>query len=173
MTFEATSRSKIEHYMGMHVLYDTQTPSHSRRATPRVWLHQSHGSGSKCRRWRQYTPDPHEVYSKVDSLPEIDIKLRDKVWQAHDKLIHLTIRARPDLVHAVPVLRGMYIIQARNYGIPILGSLSTWLRLETSDLPSKPQTSNVLISSSMVTPTPTGVALLTTENLQAPISSFG
>ena len=41
--------------------------------------------------------DPHEVYSKADSLPEIHVKLRDKVWQAHGKLIHLAIWARPDL----------------------------------------------------------------------------
>jgi len=47
-SFEATPRFKIEHYMGMHVLYNKQKGhSHSRRATPREWLYQSHGSGSK------------------------------------------------------------------------------------------------------------------------------
>ena len=52
--------------------------------------------------------DPHEVYSKADSPPEIDVKLRDKVWQAHGKLIHLAIWARPDPVHSVSVL-GRYV----------------------------------------------------------------
>jgi len=52
--------------------------------------------------------DPHEVYSKADSPPEIDVKLRDKVWQAHSKLIHVAIWARPNLVHFVSVL-GRYV----------------------------------------------------------------
>jgi len=52
--------------------------------------------------------DPHEVYSKADSPSEIDIKLRDKVWQAHGKLIHLSIWACPNLVHSVSVL-GRYV----------------------------------------------------------------
>ena len=52
--------------------------------------------------------DPHEVYLKVDSAPEIDVELRDKEWQAHGKLIHLAIWARPDLVHSVSVL-GRYV----------------------------------------------------------------
>ena len=44
--------------------------------------------------------DPREVYSKMDSPPEIDVTLRDKVWQAHGKLI--------DLVHSISVL-GRYV----------------------------------------------------------------
>jgi len=52
--------------------------------------------------------DPHEVYWKADSPPEIQVKLRDKVRQAHGKLIHLAIWARPDLVHFVSVL-GRYV----------------------------------------------------------------
>jgi len=45
---------------------------------------------------------------KADSPPEIDVKFKDKVWQAHGKLIHLAIWARPDLVHSVSVL-GRYV----------------------------------------------------------------
>jgi len=52
--------------------------------------------------------DPHEVYSKMDSPAEIDVKLKDKAWQAHSKLTHLAIWARPDLVHSVSVL-GRYV----------------------------------------------------------------
>ena len=52
--------------------------------------------------------DPHEDYSKMASPPEIDVKLRDNVWQAHGKLIHLAIWACPDLVHSVSVL-GRYV----------------------------------------------------------------
>jgi len=44
----------------------------------------------------------------MDSPPEIDVKLRDKVWQAHGKLTHLAIWARPDLVHSISVL-GKYV----------------------------------------------------------------
>jgi len=40
----------------------------------------------------------------VDLPPEIDIKLRDKMWQAHGKLIHLAIWTRPNLVHSASVL---------------------------------------------------------------------
>ena len=52
--------------------------------------------------------DQHEAYSKMDSPPEIEVKLRDKVRRAHGKLIHLAIWARPDLVHSVSVL-GRYV----------------------------------------------------------------
>jgi len=52
--------------------------------------------------------DPREVYSKADSPSETDVKLKGKVWQAHGKLIHLAIWARPDLVHSVSVL-GSYV----------------------------------------------------------------
>ena len=48
--------------------------------------------------------DRHEVYSKAESPPKIDVKLRDKVRLAHGKLIHLAILVRPDLVHSVSVL---------------------------------------------------------------------
>ena len=30
--------------------------------------------------------DPHEFYPKADSPPDIDVKLRDKVWQAQQPL---------------------------------------------------------------------------------------
>ena len=103
-SFGATPRSKIERYMNIHVLYDKQKgllTLHARR-----WLHQAHGFGSKFRRWRKYTPrfSRHLFESRFTSQAMIDIKLRDKVWQAHSTLIHLAIWARPDLVHSISVL---------------------------------------------------------------------
>ena len=82
--------------------------------------------------------DPLEVYSKIDSPPEIDVKL----WQAHGKIIHLAIRARPDLVHSVSVL-GRYVHNP---------SEKLW---------------NAYSSIA-----PTGADVLMIENLQASISSF-
>ena len=67
--------------------------------------------------------DPHEVYSKVDSSPEIDVKLRDKVWQAHGKLLHLAIALISFILYQCS--GGVCITQARNYGAPIRGSLNT------------------------------------------------
>jgi len=52
--------------------------------------------------------DHYETYTKEDCHTEVDIKLRGKVWAAHGILIHLSIRARPDLAHAVSVL-GRYV----------------------------------------------------------------
>jgi len=100
--------------------------------------------------------NPYEVCLKADSPPEIDTKLRDKVWQAHSKLIHLAIWARPDLVHSVSVL-GRYVHNP---------SKKLW-----SAYFSEPQTSKLCISNPMATLTPTGADLLTIENLQASISS--
>jgi len=83
-SFEATPRSKIEHYMGMHVLYNKlKEPSHSRCTMPRVWLYHSHGSASNLRRWRKDAHLSTRSLFEADSPPEIDIKLRDRIWQAH------------------------------------------------------------------------------------------
>jgi len=103
-SFEATTRSKIEHYMDIHVLYDKQKgllTLHARR-----WLHPAHGSGFKFRRWRKCTPRFSRIFfeNRFTSQAMIDVKLRDKVWQAHSTLIHLVIWARPDLVHSISVL---------------------------------------------------------------------
>ena len=48
--------------------------------------------------------DPHEIWSKADSPPKINVPLENKVWQAYGKLIHLAFWAHPDLVHSVSVL---------------------------------------------------------------------
>ena len=52
--------------------------------------------------------DPHEIYSKADCPEIVDTELRAKVWQAHGKLIHLAVWARPGLAHAVSIL-GRYV----------------------------------------------------------------
>jgi len=113
-SFKATPRSKIEHYMGMHVLYDMPKGLFTLLDTRRhVYGFINHMGLDPNSDVGISTPlHPHEVYSKVDSPPEIDIKLRDKVWQAHGKLIHLAIWARPDLIHSVSVL-GMYVYNSR------------------------------------------------------------
>ena len=101
-SFEATPRSQIEHYMGMHVLYDQDKGILTLDARRHVYGFINHMGLDADSDVGVSTPlDPHEVYLKMDSPPEIDVKLRDKVWQAHGKLIHLAIWARPDLVHSV------------------------------------------------------------------------
>ena len=111
--FEVTPRSKIEQFMGMHVLYNKQ------KGLLRLTL----DTGRQVYGFINHTGlDPHsdvgvnkllnppEVYSKADLPPEIDVKLRDKVWQAHCKHIHLAIWAHPDLVHSVSMLGlGRYV----------------------------------------------------------------
>jgi len=99
---------------------------------------------------------------------EIDVKLRDKVRQAHGKLIRLAIWAWPDVVHSMSVL-GRYVHNpSEKLWNAYHPRIAKYLRFETPKL----QTSNLWISSSTVIPTPTRVAQLTTENLQAPMSYF-
>jgi len=108
-SFEVTPRSQIEHYMGMHVLYDNKKVLLILDARRHVCSFINHMGLDPDSDVGVSTPlDPHEVYSKADSPPEIDVKLKDKVWQAHGKLIHLAIWARPDFVHSVSVL-GRYV----------------------------------------------------------------
>jgi len=108
-SFEATPRSQIEHYMGTHVLYDKKKSLLTVDARRHVYSFINHmGLDPVLDVGVSTLLDPLEVYSKADSPPEIDVKLRDKVWQAHGKLIHLAIWARPDLVHSVSVL-GRYV----------------------------------------------------------------
>jgi len=115
--------------------------------------------------------DPHEVYSKAHSPPEIDFKFRDKVWQVHGKLIHLAIWARPDLVHFVSVL-GRYVHNPSEKLWRTYSRIAIYLvRLETSSSFSEPHTSNLWISNPRATLTPIGADLLMIENLQASISS--
>jgi len=104
-SFEATPRSQIEHYLGMHALYDQEKGILTLQARHHVYDFINHMGLEPDFDVGVSTPlDPHGDYSKADSPPEIDVKLRDKVWQAHAKLIHPAIWARPDLVHSVSVL---------------------------------------------------------------------
>ena len=48
------------------------------------------------------------THTQASPAETIDTALRVKVWQAHGKLIHLAVWARPDLAHAVSVL-GRYV----------------------------------------------------------------
>jgi len=171
--FEATPLSQIEHCMGMYVLYDQDKGILTLDPRRHVYGFINHMGLDADSDVGVSTPlDPNEVYSKMDSPPEIDVKLRDKAWRAHGKLIHLAIWARPISFILYQCSEIMCIIQARNYGTPIQGSLSTWLRLETSSSFTEQQTSNLWISSPMATLTPTGPDVFMIENLQASISSF-
>jgi len=108
-SFEATPRSQIQHYMGMHVLYDKKKDLLTLDARRHVYNFINHKGLDPDSDVGVSTPlDLHELYSKADSPPEIDVELRDKVWQAHGQLIHLALWARPDLVHSVSVL-GRYV----------------------------------------------------------------
>ena len=110
----------------MHVLYDQEKGIPTFDARRHVYGFINHMGLDPNSDVRVSTPlNLHEVYSKADSPPEIDVKFRDKVWQAYGELIHLAIWARPDLVHSVSVLGRYVLTQARNYGTPIHGSLST------------------------------------------------
>jgi hypothetical protein len=52
--------------------------------------------------------DPHVTYSKADCPEEVDTALRERIFSAHGKLIHLAVWAQPDLAHSVSVL-GRYV----------------------------------------------------------------
>jgi len=94
-----------ELYMEMHVLFDKQEGLVTLDTRRQVYEFINHmGLDPNTDDGVSPPLDPHEVYSKADSPPEIDVELRDKVWQAHCKLIHLAIWTRPDLVHSVSVL---------------------------------------------------------------------
>jgi len=104
-SFGATPLSQIEHHMGMHILYDQGKGILTLDARRHMYDFINHMGLDPNSDVGVSTPlDPHEVYSKADSPPEIDVRLRDKIWQAHGKLIHLAIWARPELVHSVSVL---------------------------------------------------------------------
>ena len=106
---DITHADQIEHYIGVHVLYDQDKGILTLDAPRHMFGFINHMGLDADLDIGVSTPlDPHEVYSKMDSPPEIDVKLKDKVWQAHGKLIHLEIWARPDLLHSVSVL-GRYV----------------------------------------------------------------
>ncbi len=107
--FEATPRAPVEQYMGMHVSRNrtrrTITLDGRRHVYDFIWhmgMDPHHGTPVR-------TPlDPHITYSKSDCPEHVDTALRDRVWKAHGKLIHLSVWCRPDLCHAVSVL-GRYV----------------------------------------------------------------
>ena len=107
--FEATPRAPVEQYLGMHVSRDrtrrTLALDGRRHVYDFIWhMGMDPQNGTPVR-----TPlDPHTTYSKSDCPDEIDTALRDRVWKAHGKLIHLSVWCRPDLCHAVSVL-GRYV----------------------------------------------------------------
>ena len=80
-SFEATPRFKIEYCMGMHVLFDKQEGLLTLYTRRQVYEFINHMGLDPNTDVGVSTPlDPHEVYSKADSPPEIDVKRRDKVW---------------------------------------------------------------------------------------------
>ena len=108
-SFEATPRAPVDQYLGLHITRDADGNYLSIDARKHVYnfiwhMGQDPHSGVTVK-----TPlDPHITYSKADCPETVDTALRAKVWQAHGKLIHLAVWARPDLAHAVSVL-GRYV----------------------------------------------------------------
>ena len=108
-SFEATPREEVEYYMGMHIIRDRERKLLGYDARRHVYNFIWHMGRSPDESVGVSTPlDPHETYTKEDCPPEVNTKLREKVWAAHGILIHLSIWARPDLAHAVSVL-GRYV----------------------------------------------------------------
>ena len=108
-SFDATPREPVEQYLGLHVARDADRHYlclDARRHVYEFIRHMDldpHGSASVS------TPlDPHVHYSKADCPDVVDTALRERIWSAHGKLIHLAVWARPDLAHAVSVL-GRYV----------------------------------------------------------------
>ena len=108
-SFEATPREPVEQYLGMHVTRDKEKGLLSIDARRHVY---------DFIRFMGYDPltgptvstplDPHIKYSKEDCPQTVNVPLRDQIWAAHGKLIHLATWARPDLAHSVSVL-GRYV----------------------------------------------------------------
>jgi len=79
-SFEATPRSQIEHHVGMHVHYDQLKGLLTLDARRHLYGFINHMGLDPNLDVGVSTPlDPHEVYSKANSPPEIDVKLRHKV----------------------------------------------------------------------------------------------
>ena len=108
-SYEATPRTPLEYYLGLHVQRDRKN---------RVLSLDARRHGYEFIRFMGLDPyssagvstplDPAVTYSKADCPAQVDAELKTKILQAHGKLIHLAIWARPDLAHAVSVL-GRYI----------------------------------------------------------------
>jgi len=108
-SFDATPREPVDQYLGMHITRDADRRFLTLDLRRHVYafirtmdLDPLHGPSVS-------TPlDPNIVYSKADCPATVDTALREKVWSAHGKLIHLAIWGRPDIAHAVSVL-GRYV----------------------------------------------------------------
>ena len=108
-SFDATPRAPVDQYLGMHVARDDNRQYLTldlRRHT--YEFIRSMGLDPETSASVSTPLDPNVVYSKDDCPAVVDVALRDKVWSAHGKLIHLAIWGRPDLAHAVSVL-GRYV----------------------------------------------------------------
>ena len=76
-SFEAAPRSQIEHYMGMHVLYDQDKGILTLDARRHVYGFINHMGLDADSDIGVSTPlDPHEVYSKMDSRLMSSLKTR-------------------------------------------------------------------------------------------------
>ena len=109
VSFDATPRVPVDQYLGMHVARDDDRNFLTldlRRHT--YEFIRSMGLDPLSSTSVSTPLDPSITYSKADCPDEIDVALRDRVWSAHGKLIHLAIWGRPDLAHAVSVL-GRYV----------------------------------------------------------------
>ena len=108
-SFDATPRVPVDQYLGMHVARDEARNFLTldlRRHT--YEFIRSMGLDPLASTSVSTPLDPNVTYSKNDCPDEVNIALRDRVWSAHGKLIHLAIWGRPDLAHAVSVL-GRYV----------------------------------------------------------------
>ena len=107
--FDATPRAPVQQYLGMHItrnraqhLLTLDGRRHVHAFIEFMGYDPALGHGVR-------TPlDPNVKFSKDDCPERIDLKLREQVWKAHGKLIHLSVSARPDLAHTVSVL-GRYV----------------------------------------------------------------
>jgi hypothetical protein len=108
-SFDATPREPVEQYLGLHVARDEDRRYLCLDARRHVYEFIRHMDLDPHSSASVSTPlDPHVHYSKADCPDVVDTALRERIWSAHGKLIHLAVWARPDLAHAVSVL-GRYV----------------------------------------------------------------
>ena len=108
-SFEATPREPVEQYLGLHVSRDALGKYLCLDARRHVYEFIRHMGLDPHSSSSVSTPlDPHVTYSKADCPDELDTALRERIFSAHGKLIHLAVWARPDLAHSVSVL-GRYV----------------------------------------------------------------
>ena len=87
--FEATPRSEIDHYMGMHVVYDKQKGHLTLDARRHVYGFIDHMCLDPRSDVGVSTPlDPHEIYSNTRSTQKriLSPKLTSNAWTKYGKL---------------------------------------------------------------------------------------